>query len=218
VVEDGVLLFVSIFGLIYLLIAHKATTLEVLAFGLILLLLTGLVAFLVLAEHQRRRLTELVTLVASRWARLRHRPYDPAPTQAAVKRVLDSWDRLGKGGWEGPLKGSAVNIVFDMLTLYLVFLASGHPVGPGTLLAGYGLPLLLGKAPLLPGGLGIIESSMAALYISLGVPGAVAVVVVLVYRLISFWLPSLLGFLLIPYLQRSLGGSGSKPMRRGNAQ
>jgi glycosyltransferase 2 family protein len=39
------------------------------------------------------------------------------------------------------------------------------------------------------------------LYSILGVPTAVAVVVVLVYRLISFWLPTLAGIALVPYLE-----------------
>jgi len=34
---------------------------------------------------------------------------------------------------------------------------------------------------------------MAALYGGLGIPGSAAVIAVLVYRLISFWLPALIG-------------------------
>jgi uncharacterized membrane protein YbhN (UPF0104 family) len=45
---------------------------------------------------------------------------------------------------------------------------------------------------------------MAALYDGLGVPDGVTVVVVLTYRVLSFWLPMLLGFPLVPYLQRKL--------------
>lgn len=57
-------------------------------------------------------------------------------------------------------------------------------------LAGYGLPLLLGKiAFVMPNGL--------------GVPDPITVVVVLGYRLISFWIPSLSGFPIAIYLQRS---------------
>jgi uncharacterized membrane protein YbhN (UPF0104 family) len=43
---------------------------------------------------------------------------------------------------------------------------------------------------------------MAALPNGLGVPEAVTIVVVLTYRAISFWLPTLLGFLVVSYLQR----------------
>ena len=94
-----------------------------------------------------------------------------------------------------------------MLTLYLLFAAAGHAVSPGILLVGYGLPLLLGKMSFLPGGVGIVEGTMAALYDGLGVPDGVTVVVILTYRVLSFWLPTLLGFPLVPYLQRTSSSS-----------
>jgi uncharacterized membrane protein YbhN (UPF0104 family) len=94
-----------------------------------------------------------------------------------------------------------------MLTLYFLFVAAGHAVSPGVLLAGYGLPLLLGKVSFLPGGVGIVEGTMAALYDGLGVPGGVTVVVILTYRFLSFWLPLLVGFPLVPYLQRACGNA-----------
>jgi hypothetical protein len=200
-VYDGALLFVSIFGLLYLFVWHKLTALQALSFGLILLILSLVAAAIVWGARHRPWLINLVVRIARRWATLRRRSYDPAPTQASVNRLFDAWDRLGGGGWRRPALGAALNTVFDMLTLYLVFVAAGHQVSPAVLLAGYGLPLLLGKAPLLPGGVGIVESTMAALYTGLGVPNAVAVVVILVYRFFSFWLPSLVGFPLVPYLQ-----------------
>ncbi|MBU1659969.1 MAG: flippase-like domain-containing protein, partial [Chloroflexi bacterium] len=77
------------------------------------------------------------------------------------------------------------------------------PVSPGILLTGYGLPLLLGRmAFVIPGGVGVIEGTMVALYDSLGIPDPVTVVVVLAYRILSFWLPLLLGFPLVGILQR----------------
>jgi uncharacterized membrane protein YbhN (UPF0104 family) len=201
-VYDGALLVVSIFGLLYLLVVHKLTALQALSFGLIALILSLLAAAIVWGTRHRPWLTNLATRLARRWATLRRRPYDPAPTQASVDRLFGAWDRLGGGGWRGPARGVAINTLFDMLTLYFLFVAAGHPVSPAVLLAGYGLPLLLGKAPLLPGGVGIVESTMAALYTGLGVPNAVAVVVILIYRFFSFWLPSLVGFPLVLVLQR----------------
>jgi uncharacterized membrane protein YbhN (UPF0104 family) len=214
-VYDGALLFVSIFGLLYLLAVHKVTAVQALSFGLIALILGLLVAAIVWGTRHRPRLINLAVGIARRWAALRRRPYDPAPTQASVGRLFDAWDRLGDGGWRGPALGAALNTGFDMLTLYLVFIAAGHRVSPAVLLAGYGLPLLLGKAPLLPGGVGIVESTMAALYTSLGVPNAVAVVVILIYRFFSFWLPTLVGFPLAPYLHHVAVGPEDEPEKRG---
>ena len=106
------------------------------------------------------------------------------------------------GGWRGPLLGAALNVAFDMLTLYFLFIAARNRVSLGVLLTGYGLPLLMGKmAFMIPGGVGVIESTMAALYTGLGVPKSVAVVVVLAYRILSFWLPLLVGFPLILIMQ-----------------
>jgi uncharacterized protein (TIRG00374 family) len=53
---------------------------------------------------------------------------------------------------------------------------------------------------MLPGGVGVIEAGMVAIYDSLLVPNAVSVVVILGYRLFSFWLPTLLGFVAAAYL------------------
>jgi uncharacterized protein (TIRG00374 family) len=63
----------------------------------------------------------------------------------------------------------------------------------------------MGKISFLPGGLGIVEGTMTALYGGLGVPATVTVVVVIAYRLISFWIPTVLGFPIAAYLQRAKG-------------
>ena len=87
--------------------------------------------------------------------------------------------------------------------MYLIFLAAGYKINLGILFAGYGLPLLLAKmAFIVPGGLGVIETSMAALFTSLAVPKDIAVVVILGYRLISFWIPILVGFLVYFLINR----------------
>jgi uncharacterized membrane protein YbhN (UPF0104 family) len=200
--SSAMLVLIAILGLAHLLIVHDLSTLQAVGFGLTLALL-GLIAGVVLwGVHHRSQLTALAAGAARRWAALRRKTYDPAPAQAAVGRLFSAWDTLRTSGWRGLIAGAAANIIFDMGTLYLLFVAAGHPVGAGILLAGYGLPLLLGKVSFLPGGVGIVEGTMAVLYDGLGVPDAVTVVVILAYRLISFWLPTLLGFPMVPYLQR----------------
>jgi uncharacterized membrane protein YbhN (UPF0104 family) len=204
---DATLVAIGIFGLLHLLIVHELSALQAIGFGLTLLLLSLIAGVVVWGVHHRPQLTALATRVSSRWAALRYRPYDPAATEAATGHLFSAWDTLRAGGWRGPALGAALNTVFDMLTLYFLFVAAGHAVSPGVLLAGYGLPLLLGKVSFLPGGVGIVEGTMAALYDGLGVPGGVTVVVILTYRFLSFWLPLLVGFPLVPYLQRACGNA-----------
>jgi len=47
------------------------------------------------------------------------------------------------------------------------------------------------------------KGGMTAIFTSLGIASHFSVVAVLSYRLVSFWLPILLGFLVTVYLQRT---------------
>jgi uncharacterized protein (TIRG00374 family) len=84
---------------------------------------------------------------------------------------------------------------FDMLCLWCTFAAFGYTMGLGHLLIGYVVAYSIGTLAPTPGGLGAVEGIMIALYISFGVPSAVAVAVVLIYRIINFWLPIPPGFI-----------------------
>jgi len=203
---DAALVFAGMFGLVELFIVRELSLLQLLGFGFTLLVLGVLVGVTLWGVRHRARLTALAIQVAARWAALRHRPADAAGVSAATERLFRAWDILIRGGWRGPALGVLGNTVFDMLTLYLLFYAARYHVSPGVLLAGYGLPLLLAKVSFLPGGIGIVEATMAALYHSLGVPADVMVVVILTYRFLSLWLPLLLGFPAAVLLQHA-GGS-----------
>jgi uncharacterized protein (TIRG00374 family) len=58
---------------------------------------------------------------------------------------------------------------------------------------------MLGNLLPLPGGVGGVEGGMIGALIAFGVPGGLAVVSVLTYRAIAFWLPTVPG--VIAYLQ-----------------
>ncbi len=146
---------------------------------------------------------KVVNWVLWHWNHFRKKPYDPEDTQIRLNILFSAWKQMGNGNWWRPLLGTLGYYGFDLLAMYLIFLAAGYRINPGILFAGYGLPLLLAKmAFIVPGGLGIIETSMAALFTSLGVPGDIALVVILGYRLISFWIPVLVGFLVTFLLNR----------------
>jgi uncharacterized membrane protein YbhN (UPF0104 family) len=53
-----------------------------------------------------------------------------------------------------------------------------------------------------PGGLGAVEAALTAGLTAAGVPGAVAVSAVLLFRLLTFWLPVPLGWAALNYLER----------------
>ena len=90
-----------------------------------------------------------------------------------------------------PLVGwAALSWIVDAAALWVMFLGFGVRLHPAVLLVGYGLANLINALPeLTPGWLGVLESALAASYAALGVPVGVAVMAVLAYRLISYWLP-----------------------------
>jgi uncharacterized membrane protein YbhN (UPF0104 family) len=198
------LVLVSIFGLVHLILVHSLTQAQLIGFGATLLILGLILGSAALAVRFRNQATKAFMWMSSRMSRLRRKSFDPNATRQEASDLFDAWDALWQGAWHRPAEGAFLNVAFDILTLYFLFVAAGENVSPGVLLAGYGLPLLLGKvAFIIPGGVGVVESSMTVLYNGLGVPPATTVVVVLGYRLISFWIPSLAGFPIAAYLQRS---------------
>ncbi|MCL7414134.1 MAG: YbhN family protein [ANME-2 cluster archaeon] len=204
ILNNIILIFVTFVGLVYLLIIRQLSTTQTIIFILILLLLLISISVILWGLRHRLQLTSLAIRIAGWWARINKRSYKVTDTEDTMGRMFKAWDALATGGWQRPLLGAGMNIGFDILALYFIFIAAGYQVGPGVLLAGYGMPLLLGKmAFLIPGGVGVVEGTMAALYKGLGVPDPAVVVVILIYRVFSFWLPSLIGFPAAAYLQRS---------------
>jgi uncharacterized membrane protein YbhN (UPF0104 family) len=198
------LVLVSSFGLVHLILVNNLTQAQLIGFGATLLIMGLIIGSAALAVHFRNQATKADLWMSSRVTRLRRKSFDPNATQQAASDLFGAWDALWQGAWHRPAEGAFLNAAFDMLILYFLFLAAGQNISPGVLLTGYGLPLLLMKvAFIIPGGVGVVESSMAVLYNGLGVPPSTTVVVVLGYRLISFWIPSLAGFPIAAYLERS---------------
>lgn len=202
-----ILVLIAILGLSHLLVIHELTRLQAVSFSLILIFLILLVISALYGVLHPEWLRIKLGGLQQWWATLAKRPYDRTNTENTVSWLVDTYDILRRGGWRGPVLGAILNTAFDILTLYFVFLAAGHTISPGVLLTGYGLPLLIGKVSFLPGGVGIVEATMAAIYVSMNVPNQVIPVVILGYRLLSFWFPTLLGFPAALYLQRVTRGS-----------
>ncbi|WP_131763220.1 flippase-like domain-containing protein, partial [Actinomadura fibrosa] len=83
---------------------------------------------------------------------------------------------------------AALNWVFDILALLAAARAVGIDVDPHGVALTYFAAQAAGSAlPLLPGGLGAIESSMAASLVAFGAALSPAAAAVGLYRLVSYW-------------------------------
>lgn len=81
---------------------------------------------------------------------------------------------------------------FDIAVLGVSFKAFGASVPVAVLILGYFLGTLGSLLPL-PGGIGGVEGGMIGAFAAFGIPADRAVIAVLAYRAISFWLPTLPG-------------------------
>jgi len=73
--------------------------------------------------------------------------------------------------------------------LYACFLAVGVHLSPGALAAGFAVGVFVYLISVVPGGLGLMEGTMTGLYVSLGIPLENALVALLAYRILFYFLP-----------------------------
>jgi uncharacterized protein (TIRG00374 family) len=124
---------------------------------------------------------------AERCLRALRLPVDLATPRRFLEEVARSLPPLRR--LTLPMRWSALFWLADATVLWLLFAAFGEPVGFGVVLVAYGAANLLNALPISPGGLGLVEAGLSATFVAFGVPPSVALTAVLVYRLVSFWLP-----------------------------
>ncbi len=106
---------------------------------------------------------------------------------------------------------AAANWTLDIASLWIFLLAFGFAENPWHLLVAYGLACLVGLVPITPGGLGIIEGVLVPAIIGFGTPHGIALLGVLSWRLVEYWLPMPLS--VVAYLSLRAG-----PLRRKQHQ
>lgn len=99
---------------------------------------------------------------------------------------------------------------FDIATLWTCFHAFGTPPPLGVIVMAYFVGTLANALPL-PGGLGGVEGGMIGAFLAFGTPASLAVLAVLGYRAISFWLPTLPGAVAFLQLRRTVAHWKSEP-------
>jgi len=133
-----------------------------------------------------------------------------------LRRVVPRWTPRRVGLWrfqhnlnEGleflferkdRMVGPAVWITLDwaltITILWSAFRSVHYPIAPGLVVIGFGVGILFSLVSLVPGGLGVMEGSMTAVFVSLSVPLEPAVVAVLIFRLVYYVIPLLVSVVL----------------------
>lgn len=98
---------------------------------------------------------------------------------------------------------AALNWLFDAGALWAALHAYGHGVDALGLLIAFGVANTVAWLPITPSGLGIAEAAMIPTLVLFGSPRHVAVLGVLTWRLLAYWLPIPLGGLAYGSLRRT---------------
>jgi uncharacterized protein (TIRG00374 family) len=82
-----------------------------------------------------------------------------------------------------------VEALAAMTVLWFTFAALGTPVGPNVLVAGFGIGSAAAMASMLPGGIGVQEGSMTAIFAVFGVELDNAIAAAILFRVLYFFVP-----------------------------
>ena len=141
---------------------------------------------------------------------------DENVVERIVRRLADRLEELAADrqlllrgvGW------AAANWVLDMASLWVFLAAFGHRVNPVSLVVAFGLANVLAAIPITPGGLGVVEAVLTSTLVGFGTPSGIAILGVISYRLVNFWLPIPVGA--AAYVSLQVGPTASR--RRAAAE
>jgi putative heme transporter len=114
---------------------------------------------------------------------------------AWMTAVRLSWSQIG---WI--ITWGTLNWLLDCTCFAMMFPALGVPIPWKGLLLAYGAGQLAASLPITPGGLGVVEGSITVALVAFGGSEATTPYAVLLYRIISFWMILLVGWLFIGQL------------------
>jgi uncharacterized protein (TIRG00374 family) len=157
-------------------------------------------------------------VIVSALAMSRLRPLGVAPTAAGEERKLRRKLRhltlsvaAGVRGALGLARSAEPGLLggfawwgFDIAVLWASFHAFGAAPPVAVIVMGYFVGTLANTLPL-PGGIGGVDGGMIGAFLAFGVDPGTAVLAVLSYRAIAFWLPTLPGLLAYFQLRRTVG-------------
>lgn len=155
--------------------------------GVLGMLLVGFFALLVLVLTRGQRWANaLIDRLARRISFL-----DGPAMRATSERLATRFSELGANRrlvaratvW------AALNWLLDAASLYVFVGAFGHWVNPDGLILAFSIAHVLSALPITPGGLGLVEATLTSTLVGFNTPRGIAILGVIGYRLVNFWLP-----------------------------
>ncbi len=197
--DYSALAFLVAIGLVFLFIHHKVTRLEIITAGILFFLIICVFALLFLllkfgpqflhflraCERLGDKVLQLVRPQAApkAWA---------SQTRRSLQHILETMQTKQQQLIVG--FGLALfSRLIDMLILASLVSAFGLTLSWGTIVTAYAMGMLFKIISITPQGIGVVESILTFIFVSSGVATPIAVALAITYRMITFWLPCLVG-------------------------
>lgn len=157
------------------------------------LLIVGSVLFVFIVGREERinYFLEFVTKQLNRFINhIRPRKYDIININRARKVFGDfhsSFRQIqnNRRQMRAPFLYALLCNITEVAVVYVVFLAFGRLVNVGAVILAYGVSNFAGMVSILPGGIGIYEALMTAVLVATGIPAAISLPVVIMYRVLN---------------------------------
>lgn len=171
-----------------------------------LVVLAGIGAIVVAITRGEERAVDVARRLAERT-----RIIDPDSIEGALRTLAGQLAELASDRREmlRHLFWSAAYWLLDAAALWVFLAAFGHNTRPDGLLVAFALANIVATLPITPGGLGVMELTLAASLAGFDVPSRIALLGVAAWRLVNFWLPLPVGA--GAYLSLHLGTPGQSP-------
>jgi uncharacterized protein (TIRG00374 family) len=195
---------ILVVGMVYLFVWHDLQVYEIIGALVLLAIMLGLSGVLVLGLWKpsllKRLLTWLQSVVNSIASRFKQPNFlEEGWAEKNASEFTDASAAIARYPARLALTLGITSLghIIDLTSLYVLFLAFHQPVSFGVLVAGYAMGILFWIVSPTPQGIGVVEGMIALVFTSLHVPGEVATTISLAFRGLTFWLPLLLGFIIL---------------------
>jgi len=182
--------------------------------GAALLLVPAVAILLALRSTRLRRLISVmlarVTTTARRVLRRPPHPGEPAESfEAFLTRVASI--RMPAPRYAEVFGLALLNWIGDAACLACAIHATGHPVPWHGLLLAYAAGAAAGSTGLTPGGFALVEATLTAALVAVGMTSSAALTSVLAYRLVNFWMILVGGWATMVVLTRLRSRTATSP-------
>lgn len=184
------------------------------------LVLAGIVIYIMSSKQNLNRIAHWLQRLIDRVASWFRKSKKPLIGERRIKHLLEEFHE----GFEliikerrrllWPFVYALAGNFFEILTLYIVFLALDTPVNIGAVIIAYAAANAAGIISIIPGDVGVYEVTMIAAFTSLGIPVSIGLSATLLYRIINKGIFLPLGFASYSNLLRK-GSKGAKPSLSG---